>query len=271
MTCSELHPEIALLAGDELPADRRPAVERHLEECAACRRLADSLREDRRTLRQLADEPIDPEALRRIRTGVREAIAAEHAAHAKHANRQPVHRALLALAAVLGLLALGLAPWLAGLRFRLEDEPPRQATVGESERQAAPGEHPPTAAGSSRETPDLPAPADRAAQPGTGAGEGAEVIGPIDGRARAIEPAPGRLAHAAPVPETTPSPSGPTTNDHTALLPEGPGASAPVNSVNSVNSVYSPSITIRIVSDDPDIVFYWLVDEPKEVSDDAAV
>ena len=32
----------------------------------------------------------------------------------------------------------------------------------------------------------------------------------------------------------------------------------------------TPSITIRIVSDDPDIVFYWLVDEPKEVPNDTA-
>jgi len=271
MTCSTLHPEIALLVGGELSPERRPAVERHLDSCAACRRLAAELRADRHALTELADEPIDRTTLDRIRGRLSARLAEERSAPPppSHADRDR-HRTLAALAAVLATLCLGLALWYSVQR----------TAPGATERvavEAPTASHPAPGAGDDtgpRTAPEASAsPEDRASEPRVARGSG-QPAGEDQASSPASEPAappefadgtrpagasvPDRLADAGPAP-TRPTPTEP-------IEPPGVPADEPI-----ATAPREASITIRIVSDNPDIVFYWLVDEPKEVPDDAAV
>ena len=67
MSCSEWETRIALhIEGDAVDA----AVDRHLGECAACRRFAAGLRESQAALEDLAVEALDPAALAAVRARV---------------------------------------------------------------------------------------------------------------------------------------------------------------------------------------------------------
>ena len=185
MTCSELHPEIALLVGGELPPGRLPAIERHLETCSACRELAAALDADRRALRSLAREPgqepthgsaddrADRAALARIRGRVRAAVATEDAARRRRAlGRRRRTRALLALAAGLAALGLALAVWFSPLRTRpgqarqadARESPTDQSRTGRTATDRALTDRTP-ADRAAHEAPPAPAPTERSAGP----------------------------------------------------------------------------------------------------------
>ena len=270
MTCSWFQPEIALLVGGELPAARQPAVERHLERCPACRELATALGEDRRVLRSLADEPVDRAVLDRVCARVSAAVVAETSERERRAAASGRRtRALLALAATLGALGLALAVWLSVLRPRpdgprqadVSAPPPKErSAVDEREAPATSDRSPAEPHGAGAHTaprapvpPHGPRPAGAPGPAERSAGRDTEREPPSD---RPADRLPDRMAGAATAPERPISPehAGPASSadDHVAAERE------------------TPPITIRIVSDDPDIVFYWLVDEPKEVPNDTA-
>jgi len=59
MSCSKFETDLALYAGDDLPAGRVARIESHLAECADCRALAQDLRASQALLSELRDEPLD--------------------------------------------------------------------------------------------------------------------------------------------------------------------------------------------------------------------
>jgi len=202
--------ELAYYAGGDLAPEADARVEEHLAACPACRSLVQGLRESQAGLAALAAEPLDPEALARVRHAVRRRIEAE----VRRPTRAPVW--VLPLAAGLLLALVGAALWLRVIAPRVPDRPSEAP-----ERVAtAPPPEPST-------PPAVPAPEAPAGAPG---GE------PEGGRA----PAPERAVHRAaiaPRPEREPAVHPPTER-----------------------------MVIQVVSDDPDIVFYWLV-EPEETED----
>ncbi|MGD2115557.1 MAG: zf-HC2 domain-containing protein [Acidobacteriota bacterium] len=237
MSCRARHEEIALLVGGELTDSERTAVEEHLKTCAGCRELAAALRDDRRALASLATEEPPPEALVRIREGLREEL--RHGAGADDRSRR---RVWLALAAAIVAAAVGLELWTG-----LHERDAGTADAPRVARDRAP-------AGSSREAPGgRPRPADRPAAGPPPAPASTPDPPPDPGATRE----PDRLATTG-TPERAPGPPGP---------PEPPG----MRPARTDPSATDAPITIRIVSDDPDIVFYWLTDEPKESTDEATV
>ncbi len=329
MTCSAFHPEIALLVGGELPADRRPAVERHLESCAACRHLADALRDDRRALRSLAAEPVPGAALDRIRDRLGAALAAETTAAARRTGvRHRRTRTVLALAAGLAAVAIlgyALVPWLTGSATR--SNPARQVDLGAPPTAERPGgdhgrhsppspaspspppsrsEPPPTdrrgsASGRAATTTVTPSRRPEPTAIGTGTGpandapvgehpatspptspDAHEVLASLAGStdstgstdsADRTDQTDRADRHSPPRPTAVETPPGgaPARQAQISASTKEPLDAAGLPAPPALDAEQPPSITIRIVSDDPDIVFYWLVDEPKEVSDDAAV
>jgi len=220
--------ELALWAGGDLPAAETARLEEHLAGCPECRALADGLRESQAALAALAGEPIDPEALARVRRGVLRRLE----------ERRPRPAAapwLLAAAAALALAALALGLWLQGSR------PPEPAVVAARPNGAseAPAERPERARPESadREVDSAPRPGDE---------PGSRIA------AAAPEPSPGPALPAPEMAPAPPSPDPPVQSAAVAPAPESP----------------TESMVIQVVSDDPDIVFYWLV-EPEETEDEA--
>ena len=80
MTCRWTRRRLAAYLDDELSVDDRIAVDGHLDECAACVRIADEGRELSRAVRLVADDRLDDELLERLRVAggmVLSRIAAE--------------------------------------------------------------------------------------------------------------------------------------------------------------------------------------------------
>jgi hypothetical protein len=230
--------ELALWAGGDLPAAEAASLEGHLAGCPECRALAEGLRESQAGLAALAAEPIDLEALARIRRGVLERLE----------ERRPRPAAapwLYAAAAALALAALALGLWLQGSRPR---EPRQVAAIPEAAppapREAREGGRPET------EEPGAASRSRRAAEPS------AKIAEAAPGPAPELDPSEPRLpSREAPVPAPPPAPPSPESPVRRAAVTPAPEAA-------------TESIVIQIVSDDPDIVFYWLV-EPEESEDEA--
>lgn len=196
--------ELALLVGGDLSAEEAAPIEAHLAACAGCRSFAERLRESHEGFATLADEPVDPEALARIRQAVHRRIEAE----TPRRERRPVWA--LALAAGLVLASIAAAVWLrGGDPDGGSPAPPPAERVAE-----APTEPPP-------EPPD--------------------------------EPTAPRAEETPPTPEPQPPVR------QAAADPPDPSAPATAGATESM--------VIQVVSDDPDIVFYWLV-EPEEPEDE---
>jgi len=243
VSCSDprrWQPKIALEAGGDLPLEERAAVSAHREACPDCRALARELAADRDVLADLAAEEPRPEAFDRVRRAVMVAVREEGADRVRSGafRGRRLRLALPPLAAALFALAIGLALWLPRPILRSPSESPAiesPATGGEA-RAPQPAEAPP-------------------AEPGA-----ASVV-----------------SEAAPSPDrgTTPTPaehlaaSGPISEPASNRIE--PSRHEPSPALDTVPTAGEPAITIQIVSEDPDIVFYWLTDQPQEEPDDATV
>lgn len=233
--------ELALWAGGDLPAAEAERLEEHLAACPECRALADGLRESQAALAALAGEPIDPEALARVRSGVLRRLE-------ERRPRPALTPWLLAAAAALAVAALALGLWLQGSR------PPEPVEVAARPEGASP---------SPAEGPEgtRPVPEDRGVDSARGrADERVAAAAPESSLDPAV-PAPGRpqeteesrrASRESAVPEPPPSLDPPVQRAAVAPAQESP----------------TESMVIQVVSDDPDIVFYWLV-EPQETEDEA--
>lgn len=259
MSCSDprrWQPKVALEAGGELPPDDRAEVAAHLDECPDCRALARDLADDRRTLRSLAAEEPPPEALDRVRRAVLTAVETEERARAVSAGRRAwqARTVLPAIAAALFALAVGLVLWLP-----LQDRGPETGggPSGPGPADARPGARPdgPSATPSTADTrtqtdpsarsPELAPPRGSAAGPPPGDRLAAAPTDHLDtARGSLEEPPPDRLE---------------------------PFHHRPSGALDAAPTAGDSAIKIQIVSEDPDIVFYWLTDQPQEESDDATV
>ena len=243
--CRRRRGEIALHVAGDLPPRRAARLERHLAACPGCRELARRLEADRRSLARLATEALDPNALARIRGGVLERVAELEASRRGAAGLLGLPRrtswALAALAAVLLaaglLLAMGLALWPHGPRpskgpATVSSPAPAAGPAAGRAQESAPG----------ASTPPAPTPPPAAEERPTPAGPAAR---------------PPRIADAAP-PAASREHHGParTTSQPRAAAPPEPSTRTP------------EPLVIQMVSEQPDIVYYWLA-EPQENTHDS--
>lgn len=241
MSCRAWRDEIALMVGDEMPPDEAAPVQRHLESCPACRALAAELRADRGILADLAAEAPPVDALERMRRRAVAAVEPSRAAGPTGPGRRG-RGIWLGLAAALLAAAVALGLWTSQVR--------RQPAVG-------PAESPRIA--------DRKAPAEGPSEPPTTSEHPVPTRPPADPTGETNPPT---QPAGEPDPTPKPSPEEPEPPRRPDRLARGDAGPTPEQTTPSEPS---EPITIRIVSDDPDIVFYWLTDEPKEVPDEATV
>lgn len=250
--------ELALLAGGDLPPEEAARLERHAERCPACRATVAGLRESLAGIALLAAEDLGPEraaersALERVRAGVLAGAARIEAersdgrvGEAGSAEGADDRRLRWALAAVLLVALLGAAVWL---RSGVAPEPVGMSPERFAKRTAPaepPEELPPPPGSPAADSSARPEEADRLDRP-----DRPDQPDRSDG-ATGPEP-PVRLARSTVAPEDEPIVADPPADPPAQLAEDRPA---------------EPRITIRIVSDDPDIVFYWLV-EPEENRDE---
>jgi hypothetical protein len=231
--CTERVDALALHAGRDLPAQEARELEAHLTRCSGCRAFLLELEESRSAFAALAAEPPPAAGLAEVHRRVMDEVRSGRAEGRAKGPFVTLTRRRWALAAAL-VLALG-----AALAWRLgpgagTDSPgspgDRLVWVARSE----PPESPSSPRGVDTHVPDALS---------RGAGE------------RPPEPR---------VPEPT-SPQ-PTSPEPKPREPE-PTASPPETEIRRASVDDRPELKIQLVSDDPDIVIYWLVD--MEVPTDA--
>lgn len=255
-TCTDPRPdrreELALLAGGDLPPEDAARLEAHAEGCPACGALLAGLRESAAALALLAGEELagDPEALARVRARVREGVRAGVARidTEREERESPGGPPRWALAAVLLVALVAAAVWMRSGPGPGPARDPVQDPPAEQVAERAPETAPPS---EMEEDPGAPAPA---SPPADRVAQAAPSAPPAAPSARGPE-APAFSAEADPT-----DPSDATAGAPDAARPAGSGAEPGAE----------PQITIRVVSDDPDIVFYWLV-EPEENRDEETV
>jgi hypothetical protein len=251
--CTDPRPDrreaLALLAGGDLPAEEAARLESHAGACPACRELLAGLRESGAALALLAEEDLaaEPRALARVREGVRAGVAEIAAERRARAGRGAPPRWALAAVLLVALVVAGV--WMRSGPRPVENPPAKQAV------ERAPG----PASGRAPEAPE-------AGVPPAAAGAGPEA--PDTGN-----PPADRIARTVPAdrPAIPPvrDPEARRSGEAAGIDPVDPAAGAP-SDAGPAGPGAEPQITIRIVSDDPDIVFYWLV-EPEENPDEETV
>ncbi len=231
ISCEPYQEMIALDAGGDLPATEVERLKRHLDSCAACRRFAGEMRDTQRSVALLADAPVDSEVLAAIRAGVLREVERD--------RRRPIPVRLppraLALAAAL-IVALGALILLrANESGTTEQQPAEQPRVARTLPAAASQPVPPQPA-----APPLIPEAVPAAPISETAGEEPAPRPPVT-----VSPET-RLAERRPsvVPATSPAVTA------AAAPPPGTPAAEPM--------------IIKLVSEEADLVIYWLVQSPDE-------
>lgn len=254
MPCTDFEELIALDAGGDATAEEQARLAEHLADCEPCRQLDRELRQSLVALAEHAPEPDDFE-LARLRSGVR--------AQLRDAQRQGRRFGWLAAGvATAAMLLLAISLWWLGVAGTSQG-PEEQPTLAE---RSTP---PPTEAGEEAEpyptpTPEHgtgvelatipPSPSLDTASDDTAGGE-AQV--PLGAASSAPSPASTTPVSAESLP---PADTGPQANTVVAgAVTENAGGTGPTE-----------TLTLKLLSDDPDLVIYWLVDIPTqaEVSTD---
>ncbi len=245
MSCERYEERIALAAGGDLGDGDARRLDRHLATCAGCRAFAEEMRQSRRAVRELASAPIGEEVLARVRAGVLERIAAG-AASREPPLRTPAFRGpmrvpprWLAAAAVL-LAVLGATVWRLGSGGANEDPAPR---IVEG---SAPRIEEPRIEGTRVEPPGSAAPEPEATEHQSARA----VVAALETGAARAAPPPQPAAEASEA-ESRPRIAAVTSPqaDAAAVTPEA----APV--------------VIHWLTDDPDVVIYWLVDTEQQTEE----
>jgi anti-sigma factor RsiW len=213
MKCSRWHQLIALDVGGELRGRPARRVERHLDTCPACRKLAQALKSDLEVLSGLESDELNGMAFGSVRGEVMAEIEKRHAfpmaAVFSGHNRVAVAAAAVALLAALIVMWPGAGP----------DEP---RIVEESVRKTTDAADPLVEAGS--EEPDFLA---------------ATVHEPLEQQLPDLDREPRTVVARA----------------------ESPSVALPA--AVSPSALVEP-MTMKILTDDPDVVIYWIVDSKGE-------
>ncbi len=229
MSCERYQEMIALEVGGDLPASDTERLEQHLLSCDACRRFAAEMRDSQRAVSLLAGAPVDPEVLASIRAGV-----------LREVERSGRHRSPIPFRLPPRVLALAAALAVAlGALLLLRTGEPR---TGKQEATGAP-----------RVVEAVPAPEPPAAvsQPAT--------TQPTTSQESIAEPVAAESVRAAPMDQPAPEPRPPVTVSHetrvaAAPIPPAPGTPA------------AEPMVIKLVSEEADLVIYWLVHPPAEAT-----
>lgn len=227
MSCEDRELELALHVEGELAPRQAAALEEHLRSCAGCRQLLENLRGSQQALREhtlLAD---NPPALR----GLRGAVLTNLGQGPAPTRSRPA----LALAASL-LLALGAFTLL---RFSEAPSPLRPPN---------PSAALPSASPSAPIQPSIPEPEEHLVE------------------ATPLPPAGALPAPQAPeprLPSQPKAPSKPLNPVPTAIakLPPTTAKTHPEPTAEEPQT-FPQSTVVKLVSDDPDLVIYWLIDSP---------
>ena len=242
MSCERFESLIALEAGGDLDAGgdaRRLAG--HLRDCAACRGFAAGMRDTRRALASLAEAPIGEEALAAVRGGVMRDVVSR-------AERRTRARRALALAAAL-TLSIG-----ALLMLRASRPAPPQHAAEAIEPPAPPGAEP-VATETSPATPVAPA---SRSKPPSPVASSPVISAPVTSApaTRGLVPEPPAVAATAPsVAEAAAE----------KIAEAAPGVATPPP---TAASHAAQPLLVKLVSEDADLVIYWLVQPTEEKQDE---
>ena len=229
--CPEREEALALHVGRDLPPADARELEAHLEGCPGCRFFLDELEESRSALTALAAEAPPAAGLADVHRRVMDEVRAGGETEKGGIFRAGSPWRWAAAAAV--VLALG-----AALAWRL----------GPGTGPESPGSPADERVWIARSEPPKEAPTDAREQP----------PGALPGEDRT----PGATAPRRTPPE-------PTSPDPTPREPR-PTAPQPETEIRRASADDRPDLKIQLVSDDPDIVIYWLVDteEPTDATTD---
>ena len=272
--CEQALEWLALDLGGDATPDELEQLQRHLEDCAECREEADALAESHRVFLEHAPPPPTEHELGILRTAVTKTTVAK-----KVATPRPALRRRLGSRPV-QWLALAAALWLAvtlALRWSQPPESLEETLVAARTTVPAPG----AADASTSDFPVAdPQEDDRHATDSAGGERPTADPTRVDPEVGpGAEPSPIQVAESRPPRET----DGPTQTAIPELAPPpttppGPrGFTAPPVAVASLDSgTSSAPFTLKLVSDEPDLVIYWLVDpsenpNPQESSDATAL
>ena len=227
MSCADWEARVALFAGGDLEDAEAAAVERHLRECAACRGLAADLGEDLNELREGCAAPFSAADYGAVRGRVLAELA-----------KPPRRRAAWAWVGALAAAAAGV--WVVSLAVRPgrlpAPQPPSVVARVERPAEAAPGGNRPVAHQARRRL----------------------------GRKAGTTPGSAGLTAGATTPGFIPLGGSQSPPGAGRALPAGPGLeelavaqAAPANRAAEASTVRM----VQLVTDDPNVVIYWLFDE----------
>ncbi len=222
MTCRDQERRLSLYVEGDLPDHDAVGLEAHLEECGSCRSFLGELRASQSTLKELAAEPLDEDALAAVRMRVRSA--------SRERPRRPRAALYWAVAASL-IAAIGGLVWLRGREVRLPGPPELAAMPSASVTAARP--------------------------PAGGSPGGVSRPQPTREKQDSTVRAPRRVLPISDVPKPAPALS-PEDADQLARAVVAVSQIESVEDVKAPSSVPSdrPPL-IRLATSDPDIVIYW--------------
>jgi hypothetical protein len=222
MSCQEFEEPIALAAGGDLEGPALERLERHLRHCATCRELAAGMEESVRAVRSLATVPVTvPIEEEALLGDLRAGVRRGIDAADRRRRRRGALPPWLAVAAAIAAVLVGGTLLLRSLQRPPTPAPAPASTVAE---------RPPVA-------PPEP-------------GEPTEPRAPV-----------GQAGPTEPVPEAG-SPSAPKEPEPTEPPSTRIAARAPEPAVAAADAPETPAepVVIKWLTDDPDVVIYWLVD-----------
>jgi len=242
MNCNTFEELIALYAEGDLDASLANNVESHLKSCASCQRFLGALEASQEMVKELAAEPLDPASFSVVRQRVMQEVNRRQAQRPLWwrlfspalAHWRPVWAAALVVLVALGLL------W----QWQLWRRP-----------------------GGAR--PDIPtvasAPTVQEQLPGTAAPEAPESM--TFRTKQSFEPEPKQFAtrHKAPVAQELALPAGAepiaATEEPEAPVEQGSNLEPEVPQPADITPEPPPPLVIKLITDDPNIVIVWLVDQ----------
>ncbi len=222
MNCRAFERLIALDVEGDLPQSQGRAVAEHLLACPSCRKFTESLKTSQSLLKDLGQEPVDDQILAEVRRRVRIGLASE-----QEPKGFPVWRLVLGAGLVAALI--------------LVVEVNRQYSSGVSTRMVAKRLTPANTAVPSRARNDE---ARNSKFDFTSAKSASSLVG---NPARAT-----KQKLSAGVPSLARTLDGSQDVPSTEFSPGALRAGADLQ--------HSPSLTIKLLTDNPNVVIYWLVD-----------
>jgi Putative zinc-finger len=246
MNCNSFEEWIALYAEGDLDSSRARTVESHLKSCASCQRFLIELEASQSMVKELAAESLDPASFNVVRQRVMQEVNRRQAARPLWwhllspavAQLRPGWVAALAVLVALGLLL----QWQLWRRPAGTDKPDGQSVASAPPvQEKAPATKPPEKM--------TPKPEQQSSEPG-----------PKQFAKRDRTPAPQVLVSPVGVqPDAVTEESEPAVEQGANLEPE---PQQPTDVIPEPR----PPLVIKLITDDPNIVIVWLVDQ--DVQDD---